>query len=105
MPEDESRTGGIYGSHFLYMIMGGYEEDQRRLQARMYGTQGTHFFTNIMSSDTIYGFIAPEHDTLDPWFFSPATAVSPLYVLAFPSPVTVYADSVTQRCLVLGEEA
>ena len=105
LPEDESRTGGIYGSHFLYMIMGGYDEDQRRLQARMYGTQGTHFFTNIMSSDTIYGFIAPEHDTLDPWFFSPATAVSPLYVLAFPSPVTVYADSVTQRCLVLGEEA
>jgi len=104
-PEDGSLTGGVYGSHFLYMIMGGYEEDQRRLQTRLYGTQGTHFFTNIMSSRTIYGFISPDSDTLDPWFFSPPDTGSPVYVLAFPSPVTVYADSMTQRCLVRAEEA
>jgi len=43
LPEEEDRTGGIYGSHFLYMIQGGYDEDQKRIQTRMYGTQGTHF--------------------------------------------------------------
>ena len=102
-PEEGSRTGGVYGSHFLYMIMGGYDEDQRRLQTRMYGTQGTHFFTNIVGSHTIYGFVAPEHDTLDPWFFAAPEPASPLYVLTFPAPVTVYADSLTSRCVVLGD--
>jgi hypothetical protein len=104
LPEEGSRTGGIYGSHFLYMVLGGYEEDQRRLQTRMYGTQGTHFFTNIMSGHTVYGFINPACDNLDPWFLSPPDAQSPVHVLTFPSPVTVYADSLSQRCLVLGED-
>jgi hypothetical protein len=104
LPEDGSLTGGIYGSHFLYMVLGGYEEDQRRLQTRMYGTQGTHFFTNIMSSHTVYGFIAPAVDTLDPWFFSSPDTSAPLCVLPFPAPATVYADSLNQRCVVLGED-
>jgi hypothetical protein len=103
LPEEASKTGGIYGSHFLYMVLGGYEEDQRRLQTRMYGTQGTHFFTNIMSGRTVYGFINPACDTVDPWFFSPPDSASSLYVLTFPSPVTVYADSANQRCLVIGD--
>jgi len=103
LPEDDSLTGGIYGSHFLYMIAGGYAEDQRRMQARMYGTQGTHFFTNIMSNNVVYGYISPIQDTLDPWFFSPPATDEPLYVLTFPTPAAIYADSVNQRCMVVAE--
>jgi hypothetical protein len=103
LPEEGSQTGGIYGSHFLYMVLGGYAEDQKRLQTRIYGTQGTHFLTNIMSNNTLYGFVSPAQDTLDPWFFSPPDAGSALYVLPFPKPVTVYADSLSQRCVVVAE--
>lgn len=103
LPEEGSLTGGIYGSHFLYMALGGYSEDQRRMQARMYGTQGTHFFTNIMGSGVIYGYISPVHDVIDPWFFSPPDASSPLYVLRFPEPVAIYADSLNERCVVVRE--
>jgi hypothetical protein len=104
LPEEGSLTGGVYGSHFLYMIMGGYTEDQKRMQTRMYGTQGTHFLTNIMSNNTFYGFIAPTHDRLDPWFFAPPDKSAPLYVLPFPRPATIYADSVNQRCVVVSEK-
>lgn len=105
LPEEGELTGGIYGSHFLYMVLGGYSEDQRRLQARLHGTQGTHFFTNLMSSNVVYGYISPVEDRLDPWFFSPPDRGSVPYVLTFPRPVTVYADSSAQRCLVVpGEE-
>jgi hypothetical protein len=100
LPEEGETTGGIYGSHFLYMALGGYSEDQRRLQARMHGTQGTHFFTNLMTGNVVYGYISPVEDTLAPWFFSPPDGGSVPYVLTFPRPVTIYADSVTQRCLV-----
>ncbi len=103
LPEEGSQTGGVYGSHFLYMIMGGYSEDQKRMQTRMYGTQGTHFLTNIMSTNTFYGFIAPTLDKLDPWFFSPADSNSCFYVLQFPQPATIFADSVNQRCVVVAE--
>jgi hypothetical protein len=101
LPEEGEQTGGIYGSHFLYMVLGGYSEDQRRLQARLHGTQGTHFFTNLMSGNVVYGYISPVEDRLDPWFFSPPDTGSVPYVLTFPTPVTVYADSNTQRCLVV----
>jgi hypothetical protein len=103
LPEKADFTGGIYGSHFLYMIQGGYDEEQKRMQARMYGTQGTHFLTNIMSNNIFYGYISPAADTLDPWFFSPPEANDPIYVLSFPRPVSIYADSVNQRCLVISE--
>jgi hypothetical protein len=103
LPEEESQTGGIYGSHFLYMVLGGYAEDQKRLQTRMYGTQGTHFFTNIMSNNVVYGYISPAQDTLDPWFFSPPEATQALYVLTFPAPAAIYADSRSQRCVVVSE--
>lgn len=100
LPEEGSMTGGIYGSHFLYMIGGGYDEDQRRRQARMYGTQGTHFLTNLMSNNVVYGYLNPGVDTLDPWFFSPPADAAPVYVLTFKDPAAIYADSVSQRCLV-----
>jgi hypothetical protein len=103
LPEDENRTGGIYGSHFLYMIQGGFDEDEKRLRTRMYGTQGTHFLTNLISNNIIYGYITPMRDTFDPWLFSdphPDTAIS---VLRFPTPVAVYSDSINQRCQVIAE--
>ena len=104
LADEGETTGGVYGSHFLYMALGGYSEDQRRKQARMYGTQGTHFFTNIMSSDVVYGYISPVEDTLDPWFFSPPEGGDALYVLTFPTPASIYADSVNQRCMVVAED-
>lgn len=101
LPEDDSLSGGIYGSHFLYMIQGGYDEEQKKLQTRMYGTQGTHFLTNLVSNNVIYGFIAPLEDNIDPWFFTQSDKDDALYVLAFPKSVTIYADSINQRCAVI----
>jgi hypothetical protein len=101
LPEKEDMTGGIYGSHFLYMIQGGYDEDQKRLQTRMYGTQGTHFLTNLVSNNIIYGYVSPQQDTFDPWLFSCPRAEDLLTILTFPRPVTVYADSLKQRCQVI----
>ena len=66
LPEEDNLTAGIYGSHFLYMIQGGFDEDQKRLQTRMYGTQGTHFLTNLMSNNIIYGYVTPMEDVLTP---------------------------------------
>ena len=103
LPEERGLTGGVYGSHFLYMIQGGFDEDQKRLQTRMYGTQGTHFLTNLMSNNIIYGYVTPQLDPFDPWLFSGTHPESALSVLAFPGPVTVYADSLKQRCQVVSE--
>jgi len=103
LSEDESFTGGIYGSHFLYMIQGGFSEEQKRLQTRMYGTQGTHFLTNLASNNVIYGYIMPMQDTFDPWLFSCSQPDSVLGVLSFPEPVTVYADCLKQHCEVVLE--
>ena len=96
LPEDDSLTGGVYGSHFLYMIQGGYEEEQRKLETRMYGTQGTHFLTNLVSNNVVYGYVAPMEDEIDPWFFSQPQADDPLSFLTFPESVTIYADSINQ---------
>jgi len=101
LPDRESMTGGIYGSHFLYMIQGGYDEDQKRMQTRMYGTQGTHFLTNLVANNIVYGFIAPAEDFLDPWFFSGIDPDAAYSVMEFPAPVTVYADSLNQFCTVI----
>jgi len=102
--QDTMTTGGIYGSHFLYMIQGGHDEEQKRIQTRMFGTQGTHFLTNLMSNRVIYGYIAPLEDRLDPWFFSPRDEKEAVYVLDFPRPVNIYADSDAQECVILEEE-
>jgi hypothetical protein len=103
LPEEGSLTGGIYGSHFLYMIQGGFDEEQKRLATRMYGTQGTHFLTNLMSNNVIYGYVAPQQDPFDPWFFSAPNSVRGLSILDFPTPVSVYADSLRQACWVVAE--
>jgi hypothetical protein len=100
LPEDSSLSGGVYGSHFLYMLQGGYDEEQKRLQTRMYGTQGTHFLTNLISNNVIYGYIAPTQDTIDPWFFSGSNEDDVLRVLTFPKKVKLYADSKNQRCII-----
>jgi hypothetical protein len=100
--EDEApQTGGIYGSHFLYMIQGGFDEEQKRIQTRMYGTQGTHFLTNLVGNNVIYSYLAPGKDAIDPWFFSPPATDNAVYELTFPQPVTVYADSVNQLCVLI----
>ncbi len=101
LPESDDLTGGVYGSHFLYMLQGGHDEQQRRLQTRMYGTQGTHFLTNLVANNIIYGFIAPTQDYIDPWFFAGPGEDAPLYLLQFPTPVTLFADSMNQRCEIL----
>ena len=103
LPEPVNVTGGIYGSHFLYMIQGGYNEDQKRLKTRMYGTQGTHFLTNLVGNNVIYGYIAPIRDKIDPWFYSPSNSGDAIYVLTFPKAVTIYADSINQHCVVVSE--
>ncbi|MGB8953237.1 MAG: hypothetical protein WCC06_11310 [Candidatus Aminicenantales bacterium] len=103
LPEEGNLTGGIYGSHFLYMIQGGFDEDQKKLQTRMYGTQGTHFLTNLMSTNIIYGYVTPMQDTFDPWLFSRPHTDDILSVLTFPNPVTVYADCLNQHCEVVLE--
>ena len=101
--EEENLTGGTYGSHFLYMIQGGFDEDQKRLQTRMYGTQGTHFLTNLMSNNVIYGFIMPMRDVFDPWLWTCSRSEAVPYLLTFPRPATVYADFRGQRCGVMIE--
>lgn len=103
-PDDAQQKGGIYGSHFLYMIQGGHDEEQRRLQTRMYGTQGTHFLTNLMSNNIIYGYIAPTEDTVSPWLLGGGKNDGPLGVLTFPHGAAVYADSMKQRCVVVAED-
>jgi hypothetical protein len=99
--EENNLTGGIYGSHFLYMIQGGDNEEQKRLQTRIYGTQGTHFLTNLVSNNVIYGFIIPNEDLFDPWFFSAPDPNDPVYLLSFPEGVNIYADSINQNCVVV----
>lgn len=104
LPEERDLTGGLYGSHFLYMIQGGADEAERRLQTRMYGTQGTHFLTNLMCRNVVYGYIAPGKDTIDPWLFAGGAEGSPVYVLNFPEQVTIFADALNQRCEVVIEK-
>ena len=100
LPEDSNLSGGLYGSHFLYMIQGGFDEEQKRLQTRMYGTQGTHFLTNLISNNVIYGYISPTQDSIDPWFFSGSDRKGSLFVREFPKKIKIYADSKNQSCVV-----
>ncbi|MCJ7582723.1 MAG: hypothetical protein MUP98_19575 [Candidatus Aminicenantes bacterium] len=101
--DEANMSGGIYGSHFLYMIQGGYDEEQKRIQTRMYGTQGTHFLTNIAGNNVIYSYITPSKDKIDPWFFSPPDNSEAIYVKQFPQKATIYADSAKQKCIVMSK--
>jgi len=82
------------------MIQGGFDEEQKKYQTRMYGTQGTHFLTNLMSTNTIYGYIVPDEDTIDPWFFRPSKSGHAVNILTFPKHVNIYADSLNQKCII-----
>ena len=82
------------------MIQGGFDEEQKRLQTRIYGTQGTHFLTNLISNNVIYGYISPAQDLIDPWFFSGSNHKGSLFVRKFPKKIKIYADSKNQRCMV-----
>ena len=66
----------------------------------MYGTQGTHFLTNLISNNVIYGYIAPTQDIIDPWFFSGSHGGDAVRVLTFPNTIKIYADSKNQRCII-----
>jgi len=54
-----------------------------------------------VSNNVIFGYIAPNQDKIDPWFFTPAHNDDALNVLKFPKAVTIYADSKNQRCVVI----
>ena len=98
----DEMTGGIYGSHFLYQILGGASAAENARRARMFGSQGSHFLTNLYTTGTLYLFVNPAEDHLSPWFFSPPEGeiTEPVYVKRFDQPVTAYADIFQRRCLV-----
>jgi hypothetical protein len=56
-----------------------------------------------MSNNVIYGYVTPQQDTFDPWFFSSPSPGAGLSVLRFPQPVNIYADSLKQSCRVVAE--
>jgi len=64
---------------------------------------GTHFLTNLMCNNIVYGFIRSHAGHARPVVFQRDEPDEPLYVLTFPSPVSVYADTINQRCDVLLE--
>ncbi len=104
LSDPKDQLGGIYGSHFLYMIQGGHDETQKSLKARKFGTQGTHFLTNLQANNVIYGYIVPGEDEIDPWLFAPPDGKSAVYTLELRRNTTIYADAVNQRCEVVSEE-
>ncbi len=75
------------------------------MRTRMFVTQGTHFLTKLMDYYTVYGFISPAEDYLDPWFFTAIDPDEPISLLEFPVPVTIYADSIHQFCKVIPDHA
>jgi hypothetical protein len=99
---DDEMTGGIYGSHFLYQILGGADEAEKRRRARMFGSQGTHFLTNLYTSGTLYLFVNPVHNKLSGWFFSPPNGqeAAPIYLKKLARSAVAYANLLQRRCLV-----
>jgi hypothetical protein len=99
---DEEMTGGIYGSHFLYQILGGADEAERRRRARMFGSQGTHFLTNLYTSGTLYLFVNPSGNKLSAWFFAPPSGkeTAPIYAKKLSGSAVAYANLLQRRCLV-----
>jgi len=45
LAEESAMTGGMYGSHFLYMIQGGFDEEQKKLPDKNFRHAG-HPFSN-----------------------------------------------------------
>jgi len=99
----EEMTGGHFGSHFLYQILGGATEAEKVRRLRSMGSQGTHFMTNLITKGIIYLHVDPLSARLDPWFFEPPEGKedAPIYVKTFQQAVTIYADlSGKKRCVI-----
>jgi len=102
----DEMTGGIYGSHFLYQILGGAEEAERARRARIFGSQGTHFLTNLYTSQTLYLLVNPARNHLADWFFIPPEGKeqAPIYLKRFEQTVTAYADLFQRKCMIAADE-
>jgi len=100
----EEMTGGHFGSHFLWQILGGASESDKVRRLRMLGSQGTHFITNLITKGIIYLHVDPLNARLDPWFFEPPQGQpeNPVYQKTFDQPVTVYAElsGKQKRCVI-----
>jgi hypothetical protein len=99
----QEMTGGMYGSHFLYQMLGGAAEDVRIRELRMRGSQGTHFITNLITAGTIYLHIDPTKNMLDTtWFFTPPAGdeSSAIFMKQFDSPPICYADVGKKVCVI-----
>ncbi len=101
-PEKDELTGGVYGSHFLYQILGGADEAERRRKARIFGSQGSHFLTNLYTAGALYFFVDPNRDYLAKWFFSPPSGRkdAAVYCKEFDRPMTAYGNLFDQQCVV-----
>jgi hypothetical protein len=55
----------------------------------------------LVCNNVIYGYIAPTEDRIDPWFFAQEERNDAFRVLTFPEAVSIYADSINQRCVVV----
>jgi hypothetical protein len=101
MTKDEY-TGGHFGSHFLWQILGGAEEAEKVRALRMEGSQGTHFITNLMTTGAFYLHIDPNTGTVDPLFFSPpeGSENEMVFIRHLPTPLTAYANLHEERCVI-----
>lgn len=107
---DQEKTGGIFGSHFLYAALGGMGEDDRIREMRRLGSQGTHFNTNLLTAGIVYVHVDPveaadekkKNMQFSDWFFDvPVGTELPIFVREFEHPVTAHADLKTGRCALL----
>ncbi|GAF99685.1 unnamed protein product, partial [marine sediment metagenome] len=46
------------------------------------------------------GYIVPDEDMIDPWFFRPSKSGHAVNILTFPKHVNIYADSLNQKCVI-----
>lgn len=98
----DEMTGGVYGSHFLYQILGGANEAERARRVRMFGSQGTHFLTNLYTSGILYLCVNPISHHLSRWFFTfpEGKENAPIYVKETERPLNAYANLFEKRCVV-----
>jgi hypothetical protein len=100
--DPDELSGGIYGSHFLFQVLGGANEAERARRARLFGSQGTHFLTNLYTSGAIYMFVNPTRNLLSHWFFTAPEGHqgSPIYPKKFEEPQIAYANLYQRRSMV-----
>jgi hypothetical protein len=100
--DPDELSGGIYGSHFLFQVLGGANEAERARRARLFGSQGTHFLTNLYTSGAIYMFVNPTRNFLSHWFFTAPEGHqgSPIYPKKFEEPQIAYANLYEKRSVI-----